>query len=97
MKKRICLLFLSLILVFSLLPASGVFAKELYDRPFGFTNKADSGNNNQSENTSSSDTSAPGWVLVNTSHTVADDRHNGNWNVTYSGVKYSHCFGLSNT
>ena len=47
MKKRICLLFLSLILVLSLLPAYGVFAKELYDRPFGFTNKATSGNNDQ--------------------------------------------------
>ena len=84
MKKRICLLFLSLILVLSLLPAYGVFAKELYDRPFGFTNKATSGNNDQSENTSSSGASSLRWVLVNTSHTVADDKHYGYVDVVYS-------------
>ena len=84
MKKRICLLFLSLILVLSLLPAYGVFAKELYDRPFGFTNKAASGNNDPSENTGSSGASSLRWVLVNTSHTVAEDKHYGYVDVVYS-------------
>lgn len=37
MKKRIHLLLLSLILVFSIFPACGVSAKELYDFQIGFT------------------------------------------------------------
>ena len=87
MKKRIYLPLLSLILVFSLfslVPAARVFVKELYDRSFGFAKKAVSSNNSQSENTGSASSSGPRWVLVDTSHTLADDRHNGNYDVTYS-------------
>ena len=87
MKKRIYLPLLSLILVFSLfslVPAARVFVKELYDRSFGFAKKAVSSNNSQSENTGSASSSGPRWVLVDTSHTLADDRHNEYYDVTYS-------------
>ena len=87
MKKRIYLPLLSLILVFSLfslVPAARVFVKELYDRSFGFAKKAVSSNNSQSENTGSASSSGPRWVLVDTSHTLSDDRHNEYYDVTYS-------------
>ena len=84
MKKRIHLLLLSLILVFSIFPACGVSAKELYDFQIGFTNKAGSTKNSQSENTGSDGVSSPRWVLVNTSYDVVDDKHYGGTNVAYS-------------
>ncbi|MCR5810516.1 MAG: hypothetical protein K6G34_03790 [Lachnospiraceae bacterium] len=84
MKKRIYLFLLSLILVFSLLPASGVFAKELYDHPIVSPKKAASSQNDQSGNTGSSAVTSPKWVLVDKSHTIANDIHNAYYNIEYS-------------